>query len=710
MGGKVVTFEEMVDLAIGSGCAINFCVLKKLLKLFSQYCCKHDYTFEIDMDNLSAEAKIIAKKSRSSVSLSQGSSDSSDSRQSDSIDERSAKDETKVKSERDVKSGYDEENDQMRADKGSQVYSSEDKIYDSSSDIRKGSASGSERPNQTETSDRKDSEKDGKVKEKKEKKHKKETDSHRKKDEESKRNTTGKHRKKSSDDVREKDSKKRKEGREDFSKLENRTNELENRISQLSDRIENITETIGTHLNAEHLAEINNEIDKLKKSTEITSDQCYETANSINDQSSQIQDILTTINDIQLRKVENEELIDLLSGKADYSFVDEKVSTSHFEDKIQELKDVIEESTIQVDSVRLETNTSLEEIKQELLTKLLAEEFDEAKTKIYKELIKLTEQNALILAQQNEHVAAGAKMRNLNCFVCDNDVVMLLEQEIIPKFRPLKASIPPLEPVVGSKYLIDKNAPEWQKHLLQTKDYARASKASRFHTNVDYQKSTYVKGRNGCMYKGNVGCDCTEAMSKRGKCCTVSTNNMKNISLTNRMNSESKLDKDVAIGDVVNSNYEKTYHKGSIAEITPGEDRQEKELKLKSEDVETTPEVAVKVERTVETLECDHETDKVERPSAVIQIKDEIVTSPEVTVEIERTVETVEDAHESTNVENSRVTEIKEEIVTTITINNTASINGITTIKTENDESATNDDAPVETNNVTMRDGTAENQ
>lgn len=704
MGGKEVTFEDMVDLAIGTpGCAINFCVLKKLLKLLSRYCCKKDYTFEIDMNNLSVEAKVTAKKSRSSVSsnksISQGSYGSSDSKQSDTSDELSIKEEIKIKSEKDIKQEYDEEIGQIKVEKGSQVYSSEGKMYDSSSDIPK-------EHKQTETRDEKDSRKHDKVKEKKEKKHKKDSDSHRKKDEESEKHRkkdeeSEKHRKKSSDDTRKKSSKKRKESHEDLSKLADRSNELENRIAQLSDRIESITETIGTHLNAEHLTEINTEIDKLKKATELTSDQCYETANSISDQSSQIQEILTTINDIQLRKVENEELIDLLSGKADYSFVDEKVSIIQFDEKMQEVKDIIGETAIQLDSVRLETNTSLEEIKQDLLTKLLTEEFDEAKAKIYKELIKLTEQNALILAQQNEHVAAGAKMRNLNCFACDNDVVMLLEQEIIPKFRPLKASIPPLEPIIGSKALINKNASEWNNHLLQTKRFSRTSKASRFNSNGGYEKATYIKGRNGCMYKGNVGCDCMEASATRPcKCCgMVEANNIKNISLTNRLNSEPKVVNESVIGDVVNGSSKDNERTGSQIIST---DRAEE--KLKSKEFETTSKVTVEVERPVETVGTANSDTPVQ-----IKIKEEIVTSPDVTIEIERTVEMVEEVNETSNVEDSGVIEIQEETTTTITIDNTVSHNEVGIVKTENEESATNDE---ESKNDTNQggDGVAENQ
>lgn len=565
MGKKEVTIDELIDLAIGTPeCAVNFLILQKVLKLISRYCCKMDRKFQIDMDNIKGEITTIEKYSRSSFSDSQGSYESNEL---SGTGEKNYEKVEAIEKYAEVKSeNVDEGGSEGDTDNVEKINVKTESQNQDHSTEQKTTESGSEEQKQTESSSRKDADSDDDGKEKREKRNKKESESQKKRND-SKRKSSEKHKKRSSENIRKKDSESNKRrdsddtknklhALEDFTKnSENKTNELENHVKELTDRIESITQTIATHLDEKHLAEINEEIDKLKKNMESTTDECYEVTRSINDQSTQIQDILTAINNIQLRKVENEELIDLLSGKADHSFVNEKVSTIQFEETVQELKGVINESTIQMDSVRLETNASLDEIKQDLLTKLLAEEFDEAKTKIYKELIKLTEQHELILAQQNEHVAAGAKMRNLSCFACNNDVVMLLEQETIPKFRGLKASLQPLEPIVGSKILIDKNAAEWQNHLLKAKDFTKTSKAPRYCTDASFGKETYVKGKNGCMYKGNVGCDCMEAMNaigrkKQQKCCDmVEANNLKNMSQTNKIRSSSKIIENTVIGD-----------------------------------------------------------------------------------------------------------------------------------------------------------------
>lgn len=683
MGKMTVTFEELVDLAIGTPeTTVNFSILHKVLKLLGRYCCKMDYTFEIDKDNMKSDVKAISKRSRSPVSESRSiCGSSSDSGQTEVASEK----DVKIKMERNVDREYDDGKAHIKTEKYSQEFLTEQKVYDSSSDVPKQSEIANERQKGSEVDDRittldkdesvKDKSKKEKDKEKKKKK-KKESDDDLKKDE-SKRKSSEKHKKVSSnEDVKKADAKNRMNALEDFNKhSENRTNELESRLKDLADRIESVTQTIATHLNEEHLATINEEIEKLKKSMENANDQCYEASNTINDQASQIQDILTTINTIQLRKVENEELIDLLSGKADHSFVDEKVSITQFDEMVQELKDAMNESSAQFELVRDETNTLLDEIKEDLDTKLLAEEFDTAKTKIYKELIKLTEQQDLILAQQNEHVAAGAKMRNLNCFVCDSNVVMLLEQETIPKFRPLKVSRQPLEPVIGSKIFISKNAPEWKNHQLKAKDYTRTSKSSRFNSYVNYEKASYVKGKNGCMYKGKVGCDCIEAFNdiarrNRSRCCDmVQENNKKNISLTNRMNSDPKCVDRNGNGDVTDA-CAKTLQRIST-------DHLEEKSNVKTEDdTQPTTEKIVEIETTFETSE-QAQTVNIFDESDKIKIElDPLRTETDIAATVpNRTVETTE------NLSNEN----------------------------ENEVTATNADIPVEANNATQ-DTEASNQ
>lgn len=661
MKKQVVTFEQLVDLAISTPeSTVNFTILHKVLKLLTKYCCKSDYSFEVDMDNMKGDITVMKKRSQSSISVGRKSYGSiADSGQSYTSDEQT---QTEPKLEKDDGGEY-EQKVKIKIEKKSQEYLTEQKVYGSSSDLQKHPQSGTEKPKKSRGSDAKDSDDDAKNKKKK----KKESKGHKEKAE-MKRKSSEKHSKASSDEnVKKKDSKEMEEALEDFNKQsENRVTELENQIKELTDRIESIMQIISTHLGEEHLRPINEEIDKLKKNVESTSDQCFDVTNNINDQSSQIQEILTTINNIQLRKVENEELIDLLSGKADHSFVEEKVSISEFEQIVQSLNDVIQERTLQLDNLRLETIASLDDIKQDLLTKLLAEEFDEAKTKIYKELIILTEKHDLILAQQNEHVAAGAKMRNLNCFVCNNDVVMLLEQEIIPKFRPLKASMQPIEPIVGSKIMIDKDAPEFKNHQLKAKDFTRTSKSSRFNGNMGYEKATYVKGKNGCMYKGNVGCDCVEGMNaigRRGNCCdTVDAMNKKNISLTNRMNSESKCIDNTGVGDVPNVSDKTDQKKSSSEKIPTG--RQENNLKKENN---IRPPSGIKV---VESLEV--------AQSKIIQDINEIKN--EIDATIDKAVSSVP----------SETNEIHEN----------KPIDGNLTIKIEKDDSVINTEIQNETNSV----------
>lgn len=677
MGKKVVTIDELIDMAIGvPESTVNFLILQKVLKLISKYCCKMNNEFEIDMDNMKAEISMIGNDSRSSFSESRGSYASNvDSEQSGRNNEYV--EETKI--EKDSESEHKVDLSRVKTESEDQEHATED---------QKVSESGSEKQKQSESSERKDSGKVDDVREKEEKKK-----SHKDK---SKKSSSEKHRKKSSENVRRKDSdgnkrrdsnstKNKMQAFEGFTKsFENRTNELENHFKELTDRIESVTQTIATHLDEQHLAEINGEIDKLKKNMENTTDQCFEVTNTINDQSTQIQEILSTINNIQLRKVENEELIDLLSGKADHSFVNEKVSTRQFEEIIQELNDVINESTIQMGSIRQETNTSLDEIKQELLTRLLAEEFDTAKTKIYKELIKLTEQHALILAQQNEHVAAGAKMRNLNCFACNSDVVMLLEEETIPKFRGLKASLQPLEPLVGSKIMVGQNAPEWKNHQFKARDFTRTSKAFRFHSDVSYEKESYVKGKNGCMYKGNAGCDCVERMndiarSKRVECCRmVEANNRKNISQTIAINSNTKIIDNTEIGDVKKSST-KINNSNDVSRKVSTDHQKGKSIVKIEADVQPTTEVPVKVEAPEEA-----QTTNILADPNITATENEIQTKSTDNTDTNAPVETnaIPENDTNTGVENP--------------------IDGNLIIKTEIvSDSAINKDVPIEANNVT---------
>lgn len=678
---KVVSIEELIDLAIGTPeSAVNFFILQKVLKLISRHCCKMNSKFEIDMDNMRAEISAIGNDSGSSLSESQESFASNvDSEHSKANNEAVEGDRTEMTIQKNSESDYKEDQSRVKTEKDEHEYSTDQKMLEA----------GIEKQKQSEGHYRNYSDKDDGANEKEEQKKKQRSDSHRKQDES--RKNTSKHRKRSSVNVRKKDSDGNKRNDPDSTKnrienltkaVENRTNDLENQLKILTDRMESITQTMTTHLDEKNLAEINDEIDKLKKNMENTTDQCYEVTVTVNDQSSQIQEILSTINNIQLRKVENEELIDLLSGKADHSFVSEKVSTSQFEEIIQELNDVINESSMQMDSIRQETYTSLHEIKQDMLTKLLAEEFDAAKTKIYKELIKLTEQHALILAQQNEHVAAGAKMRNLNCFACNSEVVMLLEEETIPKFRGLKSSLQPLEPLVGSKIIISKNDPEWKNHQLKAKDFTRTSKAFRFHSDVSYEKSTYVKGKNGCMYKGNVGCDCVEGMTdaklKRGKCCDmVEANNMKNISKTNKMNSDSNQSKIMAtteIGDIDKSST-KIDIVNNLQKITTNH------IVAMEADVEPTIEITVKLEPIIEAPDENQAKTNILANSNITETELEI----KVTTSTENTAANVE----TTGItENNPNTDVERPI------------DGNVAIKPENeiDSAIRLTDVPIETN------------
>lgn len=671
MGKKVVTIDEMIDLAIGTPeSAVNFMMLHKVLKLIARYCCKMNFKIEIDMDNMKADINTIGNDSRSSTSSSSESRRSfgsaADSGQSEKGNDhdRSIGEETGSKKEKDSEDEDEEKDENSRVEEPKK---SESGNVKESKKVEKEKKEDGVKSEKTEDSI------------KKEKKNKK--DGHKKKDD-SRKKSSEKHKKRSSE---KKDSESSKSGKGESSKwrdsdstksrkknnleIENRTNELENHFKELADRVETITQTIASHLDDKHLTEINGEIDKLKKNVETTTDQCFEVSNTINDQSSQIQEILSTINNIQLRKVENEELIDLLSGKADHSFVNEKVSTDQFEEIIQELRDAMNESTIQMDAVRLEANTSLEELKQELNTKLLAEEFDTAKTKIYKEIIKLTEQHELILLQQSEHVSAGAKMRNLSCFACNNDVVMLLEEETIPKFRGLKASIPAVEPLVGSKINVGKSAPEWKNHQLKAKDFTRTSKASRYTSNVMYEKPAYVKGKNGCMYKGNVGCDCVEGMNelartKNKRCCdgasccdggccnTVEAKNIKNISHTSKVKSTSKIIENTDIGDVAKISSTKVTNANN-SNINLAENYVNTE---DSNDVGSTPNVAptedIKIEAPEEPTISNNQLDgnttinSANVPDEANVLPEESVVIVETEIEVEDSIVITETEHE----------------------------------------------------------------
>lgn len=691
MGKQVVTIDEMIDLAIGTPeSAVNFSILQKLLKIIVKYCCRMDSKFEIDMDNMKAEVTAVEYSKSSSF---ESGAESAVTRQTEELlkdHDVSSSEQVAEKNDNNVEDN--EKKDHIQRDDDDQEHSSESK--------------------QSKSSDEKDSEftkKEGKKKEKNE------SDRDKRKDDLAKKSSE-KLRRRSSETHERKEFGRRKSTDSDSTikqiqlledltnkseirtnDVENRTSDLENQLKEMAHCVETITQTIASHLNDKHLADINDKLENLTKNIENTTDQCYEVTNAINDQSSQIQEIVAIINNIQLKKVENDELIDLLSGKADHSFVNDKVSTGQFEETIQELRDIINESKMQMDTVRVETHTSQDEIKQDLLTKLSAEEFDAAKIKIYKEIIKLTERQELILAQQNEHVAAGAKMRNLNCFSCNSDVVMLLEQETIPKFRSLKASLQPLEPLnFGSKINIGKNASEWKHLQLKARDFTRNSKAPRFISNVIPEKSTYVQGRNGYIYKGNVGCDCVEGMNslahkKNDKCCekvccnTIEANNMKNVSdstqvkSTSKISIEKKIIENMEVDDSTKSSSKIVDIGKNIVPEQVCTEGQENKINTKMEDfneveptIETTLEEATTVteQPTVEnepsaTEEATEKIKNEEQAEVINNLLNESVTT-KIENEAETTISKDQDNNISNNTyESNAILENNDEVVTT---------------------------------------------
>lgn len=158
----------------------------------------------------------------------------------------------------------------------------------------------------------------------------------------------------------------------------------------------------------------------------------------------QIQENVLKLNDI---KIDKDVFDELMEQKADYSLVQRKVSFNQFAETKEEISNSLLEIINSINEQELSFQEAIDKIYKILEEKLNISDFEKFSQTANEQLTKLRSGlNKIINTKvDTEAAAAKFKVRDLKCLSCDTDVVMVGDQECIPRKpdMPRRTSVAP---------------------------------------------------------------------------------------------------------------------------------------------------------------------------------------------------------------------------------------------------------------------------
>lgn len=220
---------------------------------------------------------------------------------------------------------------------------------------------------------------------------------------------------------------------------------LKKDICKLADRVEEIAENSTKRRSSSsgiNLAEIHQEINTLKDYIGLTNSSLSKISTEQQNTARVLQCLAKTNEELSRKKLDKDEIDELLAEKADYVSLQRKVSTDHVDGFRRNLENQINEVIVKMeDNISLlsckirSINAELEKLKKD-------QSFAEFKCKTEKDLVMLKEKLSEISAIKKDVEAAGTKLRclrNVNCISCNQDAVMkTMEASAIGKLEKQK--------------------------------------------------------------------------------------------------------------------------------------------------------------------------------------------------------------------------------------------------------------------------------
>ncbi|XP_012218727.1 glutamine-rich protein 2-like isoform X2 [Linepithema humile] len=216
--------------------------------------------------------------------------------------------------------------------------------------------------------------------------------------------------------------------------------EIDNLLGKI-DSVEIKTNDIDFKEFVAKVEEIETDMEKLGQTMDRLLDEKEERETHVNTLLAQIE-ILKTI------KADKEDLEDALADKADTQTVNRKVSHDRFDAACDDLTRGLEEAIDKLSKQELIWQQTLDEIQNEIASKVDKIEMTPLKDFIHKKLKSLQDKLKIIAEARHEIEAAGTKkklLKDVQCISCNKDVVMKMEE--VNRFRthplPCTTSIKP---------------------------------------------------------------------------------------------------------------------------------------------------------------------------------------------------------------------------------------------------------------------------
>ncbi|XP_070521673.1 glutamine-rich protein 2 [Cardiocondyla obscurior] len=206
-----------------------------------------------------------------------------------------------------------------------------------------------------------------------------------------------------------------------------RVNTLEIEVGYLIEKVDNIQETDKT--DPESINKFVVKVEEMKTDMEKIGQVMDKLVDDKDKQETDINTLLEQVEFLKTVKVDKDDLEGALADKADAQTVNRKVSHDQFVAACDDLARGLEETINKLTSQESIWQQALDEVQNEIATKLNRDELLSLKEFVNDKLKSLQEKLKLIIEARREIEAAGTKkmLRGVQCISCDKDVVMKTE-------------------------------------------------------------------------------------------------------------------------------------------------------------------------------------------------------------------------------------------------------------------------------------------
>lgn len=220
---------------------------------------------------------------------------------------------------------------------------------------------------------------------------------------------------------------------------------LKKDICKLADRVEEIAEISSKRRSSSsgiNLADIHEELNTLKDYIGLTNSNMNKISTDQQNATKVIHCLAKSNEELSKKKLDKDEIDELLAEKADYVVLQRKVSTEHVDGFRRNLENQINEVVLKMDENISLLCCKIKSINADLERQKKDQTFADFKCKTEKDLAMLKEKISEISAVKQDVDAAGTKLkclRNLNCISCNQDAVMkTMEATAIGKLEKQK--------------------------------------------------------------------------------------------------------------------------------------------------------------------------------------------------------------------------------------------------------------------------------